>query len=657
MKKRLCFVLLGLIGSLLAWSQTDDPILFSVDGTPVHVSEFNYIYSKTNGQNATYSRQSVEEYLDLYVKFKLKVREARAMQLDTISQLQQELAGYRRQLADSYLLNKEVTERLVREAYDRSLQDVDISHILFSVSPDAPPVDTLAAYQQAIAVKKMLDEGANFGDMARQYSGDKSAQVNGGNIGFINVLFPNGFYPLETAAYQQKIGAVSNPIRTSVGYHLLRVNNRRPARGEVEVAHILLRTAEPGTNPFIPQNRIDSIYKALQAGANFEELATNLSQDVRTAPKGGYIGIFGINRFEVAFEDAAFALAKDGDFSSPVQTSAGWHIIKRISRREPQPYEVAKVQYENLVKRDLRFEDARKAMIQAIKSQAGFSENTALLPDFAQTLNDTFYTFRWKAPAVASTELLFQLGDQKVSLGDFANYLAKASRQRMRLSRDVKLEDAVRSLYQEYVEESCLRYEEKQLEKKYPEFKNLMREYEEGILLFEATRILVWDKAAQDTVGLKSFYATIKGKYRWDERAIVSKYEMPAEGKANLEAIRAYARNHSAKEVLNKYNTNDATALSVEEITLEKGRSPEASELRTWAVGEESTTKLDPETRGYSFLKIEKIMPPTDKSLAEARGYIVADYQDFLEGKWVDELRQKYPVKMNRQVLDGLIKK
>ncbi|MCB0616648.1 MAG: peptidylprolyl isomerase, partial [Phaeodactylibacter sp.] len=225
---------------LMAWAQKDDPILFTVEDTPVHESEFVYIYSKTNGKNATFSKESLDEYLDLYIKFKLKVQKAREMKLDTVPQLMNELAGYRRQLADSYLIDKEVTEKLLREAYEHSKQDVDISHILISMPSNPSPEDTLAAYEKALAIKQRLKK-EDFATVAKEVSGDKSAQNNGGHIGFVTALFPNGFYELEKAAYSIPLNKLSDPIRTAAGYHLLIVNGRRPARGEMEGDYILLR--------------------------------------------------------------------------------------------------------------------------------------------------------------------------------------------------------------------------------------------------------------------------------------------------------------------------------------------------------------------------------------------------------------------------------
>ncbi|HPH17300.1 MAG TPA: peptidylprolyl isomerase [Haliscomenobacter sp.] len=650
-------LLIGCFFSLLVFSQAQDkdPVLFTVDGTPVHVSEFKYIYSKTNGKNADFSRATLQEYLDLYTKFKLKVKKAKDMRLDTVQVLQEELAGYRRQLADSYLLNKQVTEKLTKELFERSQYDLDISHILFALPAEAKGADTVSTFRQAMEVRARLLKGEDFATIAKQVSADKSAATNGGNIGFVTAMFPNGFYPLESVAYRSSFDQISMPVRTSVGYHLVKVHSKRPARGEVEVAHILLRTE--GADAFMVKMQIDTLYAALKKGANFEELAAKSSQDTRTADKGGYVGFVTINRFEQAFEDAAFSVTKDGDYSKPFQTSVGWHIIKRISKKEIQPYDQMRGQLEARIKRDARFEMARKAMVDDIKRETGFKDYPNLLVDFAATLNDTFFTFQWRAPQQKAGNVLFTMAKKAYTLGDFYQFVENATRQRMRMSGETSLDAAVQSLYEEYVNESCLRYEEQRLDQKYPEFKALLREYEEGILLFEATRINVWDKASLDTVGLKNYFKTLKGKYRWEERAVTSVFFVDGTSKSVLEPMREYARKHSTEEILEKFNKSDSVGMRIEEVILEKGKSPEASDLKEWKVGEITIAQLDRQNNEYSFRKVEKILPQQDKLLNEARGYIIADYQDHLEQQWVNELKKQYPIKVEKAVFESLIKK
>lgn len=653
-KRYVLLLITGLVLPLLMWGQQgNDPVLFSVDGKPVYKSEFEYIYTKTNGKQATFSKKSLEEYLDLYVKFKLKVRKAKDMQLDTIPQLKNELAGYRRQLADSYLIDKEVTERLIREAYERSKQDVDISHILIAVSPEATQEEEKAAMDKANAILKRVKGGEDFAAIAKAESADKSAKNNGGRIGYVTVLFPNGFYGLETAAYEGKINEYQEPVRTQAGYHVLKVHARRPARGEIEAAHILLRTADKDEASV--KKLADSLYNAIKNGADFDELAKNYSEDTRTNYKGGYIGFFGINKYSKDFEDAIFSLRNDNDITKPVKTSVGYHIIKRVSLRGIQPYDIDKGRLENLIKKDSRFQQSKDAMVERIKKDAGLKEHPMVLAKFEETLTDTFLTFRWKAPKDKSDEVLFSLGnDYSATLGEFAGYLGRSSRKRIRMGRTSDVSTAVDVLYQDFLNENCMKYEELQLEKKYPDFKSLMREYEEGILLFEATKMLVWDKASQDSVGLAKFHEDIKGKYRWKERAETSIYKLMSNHREKLDEVRDYVKKHSPEEVVQKYNTGEIPILRHELKTMERDIYPDFKNM-DWKESAMSQSEEDPRSKTITFSKIENILPESLKTLDEARGYIVADYQDYLEEKWVEQLRKEYDVDIDKKVFENMI--
>ena len=642
------------------FAQKDDPVLFTVDGMSVPLSEFEYIYNKTNGQKADYSKASLDEYLELYKNFKLKVYKAKEMQLDTISALQQELTGYRRQLADSYLIDREVTKKLVKEAYDRSQQDVEISHILFRLLETASPADTLLAWNRALEAKSKLQKGELWASIATEYSDDESVKNNRGYIGYVTALFPNGFYSLETAAYTGAVDEILGPIRSGAGYHLLKIHARRPARGEMEVAHILIRNEKA---PDLIQARwmIDTIYNQLKAGANFEDLAKSTSHDKMTASKGGYIGFFGINRYEKSFEDAAFALEHDGDYTGPVKTSIGWHIIKRISRQGNQSFQMAKSRLETQLKQDARFELARKAMISRILSESNLKENRTTLDNYITTLEQdsakSFLTYKWKAPEVLSQEPLFTIGDDTtVSLGDYQNFMQRASRKRQQLAH-LDVASVAHTLYDDFVAENAMKYEERHLETKYPDFKSLMREYEEGVLLFEVTKREVWDKASQDTVGLQAFYDGHKENFQWKKRAVISQYSLDAKAKDLGDSLREFAKNNTPEAVLEKFNQNGGEKIVSYQNKLYEENRNEVLNKMPWEVGALSPVELSKQNHSYNFFKIEEILPPGQKTLKESRGYVVADYQDYLEKVWLEQLKKEYKVKVNDKVFNRLVKK
>ena len=649
-KQFVLFVLVALFLPFGINAQNEDPVLFSVKNNPVHVSEFLYIYSKTNRDKANFSKASLEEYLDLYTKFKLKVQRAKDMQLDTIPALQQELAGYRQQLADSYLLDKEVTEKLIREAYERSLKDVKISHIMVSLKKNPSPQDTLLAYKRIMQIKGKLDGGSDFVKVAKSLSDDKSAATNNGSLGYFTSPFPNGFYEFESAAYALPKGQHSQPVRTPIGYHIIRVEDVRPARGEMEAAHILIRKDAQD-----PKRDIDSVYAQLENGYKFDEAAKIYSADKKTASKGGYVGFFGISKYEKAFEDAVFALTEDGTYTKPIQTLAGWHIIKRISRKSAPDYEKAKARLKAKIQKDARFELAKVAMVEQIKEANGFKSMNGPIGQFGATLDKEFLTYRWQAPKEKSKEVIFVLGKDKYTLGDFTTYLQKESRKRMQMAKTGSVINALTSLYKDYIGETALKYEERNLEAKYPDFKALMREYEEGILLFEITKKEVWDKASQDTTGLRKFYEKNKSKYKWGKRAVVSTYTL--NDAAHLsDKVGKFAQKNNPAAVLAKYNKDGKEPVSQQETIVERGRNKEIDAL-DWKPGALSKMEMDRKNKKITFMKVEKILDPSGKKLNEARGYVVADYQDFLEKQWLTELKKAYKVQTNKKVFKGLVKK
>ena len=647
------FISLGLLSA-----QNDDPVLFSVEGVPVHVSEFNYIYTKTNQDKADFSKASLDEYLNLYVNFKLKVKKARDMQLDTVPETKSELEGYRRQLANSYLVDKEVTDKLVKEAYDRMQKDIDISYILVNCNPDASAADTLKAYNRAMSLLKLIKGGAAFDQVAADSSDDKAAKENRGHLGYITAMFPDGFYDMEREVYKAKIGDVVGPVRTPGGYNLVMVHGSRPARGEIEVSHILVRKGDTPEKATAAKVRIDSAYAALQSGMAWPDVCARFSEDQMTAAKGGYIGFFAINRYQRPFEDAAFDLKKDNDYSAPVETTIGWHIIQRMSLRPVGSFETLKRALTERVKRDSRSEIAKQSMISRIKKEGGYREYSEALNYWAAQQQDSvFHTFKWKAdPSKPQTELFHFGKDNKYTLADFEDYCARAGRERMR-GKGFPVEETIAKLYKSWSDDCAMQYEESQLEFKYPEFRSLMREYEEGILLFEAAKRLVWDRANTDSTGLEAYFnKNLKGKYMWDERADVSFYTIKSDDAKLVKKVRDYAAEKPAAEVLKKFNKkgeNDVVA--VLDRTYEKGKNKDLDNM--WKSGTMGELKTDAGTKTASFIKVENIIPPSPKALADARGYAVADYQDYLEKQWVEELRKEYKVDVKTDVLNALVRK
>lgn len=622
-----------------------DPVLFSVEKEPVYLSEFLYIFNKTSGEEPDYSRASLEEYLNLYINFKLKVRKAKDLQLDTIPELAEELKGYRRQLSDSYLIDKEVTEKLLLEAYQRMQTDLDLSHVLFKVEAD----NRDRVFQQAQAVRNILKDGDSFEDFAVRHSQDPSVSGNKGRIGFVTAPFPPGFYEFENQAYRLKVGEISGPVSSPQGFHLLKLNAKRPARGQIEIAHILVRAGEGS------QEKIQQIYDTINAGMDFSNAASQYSDDKATAQRGGYLGVFGINKYELAFEDAAFSLENDGDISQPFQSSLGWHLVKRISKRDLQPFEIEKNRLEPRLLKDPRVEEAKSALLEKIKEKAQLVEYPIALEQFAESLSEDFLTFKWRADKIEKPKIILSLiNGEKYTEQDFAAYLENESSERIGLGSSYKNKAALNILYKKYVEDVLMRFEEKNLENNFPEFKALIREYEEGILLFEVTKQMVWDRASKDTIGLAQFYEVNQGAYQSPERAVVDIFRIVPSAAGQLNDIVNYAQEHTAEEVLKEFNTDDFV-IGVEAKEMEKPDLENYFRSIQWRENSCSRPQSANDGAALTFAKIKKIKPASQQTLKDARGYVVADYQDHLDKNWVASLRKEYHFKINQKVLESII--
>lgn len=647
-------LLAALVVTFTLSAQQDTDVLFTVADVPVTVGEFRYIYNKTNGDKVDYGEASVTEYLDLYERFKLKVARARTMGLDTIGALQRELDGYRRQLADNYLIDKQVTDRLVESLYQRQQTDIEFSHLLLKFTGNPSPADTASLYQRALALKNEVT-AKNFADKAKANSDDNFSAARGGYIGYITAPFPKGLHLLENALYNAPANTVVGPIRTSLGYHLAIKTATRPARGEMEVGHILIRRPE-GTEGTMPRPaQLESAQKMLANGKDFAEVAKLVSEDGETKNNAGYLGFFGINKYDPAFENAAFALTTDGQVSDIVETKAGWHLIRRISRQGSQPLADVRPLLEEKVKADGRFEDAKKQMLLDIRTKAGVKEDKAVYGRYVASLPDsTFLDFKWKPTTkVEQTPILTFGSDYSVGLDQFQEYLRKNSRKRVSMGRGSNVHTVARNMYADWVDEQLITYAESQLENDFPEFAALMREYREGILLFEATKIEVWDKASEDTVGLKTYFAENRDDYLWEERATVTTYAVDTKSGIDSRDVLAFAATHGMDKTLDEFGRDKVSATTVD---IEISRLNEVAEDLEAKVGSLTTVTNDMRVGKASFSKVEALLPARQKELKEARGYVIADYQDQLEREWVSTLRQQYPVKVNKKVLAKLIK-
>jgi len=649
----LMIIILGFFFQLLP-AQNNDAVLFTVADDPVYLSEFKYIYEKNNADKADYSKESLEEYLELYQKFKLKVKRARSLGLDTVKVLQKELEGYRKQLAKSYLKDKEISERLIDEVAKRMEEDIEVFHIFISAPAKSPKEKTDAAEKKIGDIyDKLRTLGASaFGDMAKTMSEDKASGMRGGRLGYYTAPLPDGFYEFENAMYATQPGEISAPVRSKMGFHILMVKDRRPAKGQMEIAHILIRNEKNKKTKEEALTLADTVYNLLKEGRNFENLAAKYSEDSKSKHKGGYLGFFGVNQYELNFENAAFALKNDNDITKPTETSLGYHIIKRISKRDNSDKARLRKRIQARINNDDRFKIAEEKMIEDVKMDAGFSEDKMAFKRLSTSINEEFYSYKWTAPEYDESLKLFTLADESYSLLDFAKYAKTNVRERLKFSKKKPVEEAVEEMYDQYVKDEVMAYEEANLESKYPDFKALMREYREGILLFEITKQEVWDKASQDSIGLANFFKTTDKKYMWPERVKVKKYMI--EGGSDVEVLSAYkfAQKKEHQKFLEKYKNDSNLKITFTETVMDR----DAKELSNLDMRKNGLSQLALSPSPASFYRYVDRIAPSPKTLAEAKGYVIADYQDYLENEWINELKKMYPVKVNEKTLKSIIK-
>ena len=635
-------------------AQSDDPVLFTVGDDPVYLSEFKYIYEKNNADQADYSKESLKEYLALYEKFKLKVRRAKDIGLDTIQALSDELAGYRKQLAKSYLKDKEISNNLVEQVIERMKTDVEVSHIFVSAGGKISTEKLVAAKKKINDIyDKLVSIGSdNFSDLAKTLSEDKVSALKGGKLGYYTAPLPDGFYNFENAMYSTPVGSFSKPVKSKMGYHIIYVSDKRPARGQMEIAHILFRKEKSPKLNMELKVEADSVYNMIKEGRSFETFAAKFSDDQKTKSNGGYLGFFGINQYESAFEDAAFSLQVDGEVTKPIETKLGYHIIKRISKRDNSNIEKLRRRIETRISKSDRFSIAEDKLIEDVKKEAGFSEDKMALKRLTTGLDESFYTYKWEAPEYDNTLTLFTLDNNKFSLNTFAKFLKTNIRERLKYSKSTPYETAANELYADFVKEKVMEHEESNLEEKYPDFKALMQEYREGILLFEITKQEVWDKASQDSVGLKKYYSKNTDKYMWPERIKVYQYTITADDKKKAESAYNYAKKKDHDKFLERYDNDKTIEMTYKVETLSK----DDASIKELSLKKNAVTPYTIAAPSVTFYKYIGVEPATKKSLSEARGYVIADYQDQLEIEWIKELKNMYKIQVDEKVLKSITK-
>ncbi len=623
-------------------SGIDDLALFTVNNTPISTKEFIHVYKKNNVNNdSAYTQTDIKNYLDLYIKFKLKIEEAKALGMDTTATFLNEFNSYKDELKKPYLTENKVTQKLMAEAYGHYQQEVRAAHILVNVKNVDMPSDTLLAYNKAMELRNEILAGADFSIMAKKHSDDPSAKNNGGDLGYFTAF--QMVYPFEKAAFSTPVGEVSMPVKTQFGYHLVKVKDKRPSNGKVQVAHIMLRTK---ADTLQNRNKIFEIYEQVIGGVDWNELVKLHTEDINSRNTNGILRPFSVAQMPLEFQEAAFALNEEGDISDPVQTQYGWHIIKLIKKEPIETYEQMLPVIKSRIEKDSRANLNKKAFIARLKKENGFKSNVAIETQMLARADSSLLKGSWTKPQADkfSDQVLFQIGDQKFTVGNFYEFVVANQK-----ANSKSPQAYFKQLYSDYQDEQLLAYEEAQLESKYFDYKMIVKEYREGILLFELMEREIWNRAVEDTLGLKQYFDQNKEQYMWDKRAEVSIYTAKPEILSQIE--KAIGKNDSvfleSKNLNETFNSANKEQLKIEEGLLEP-QNNELLSIAQWKIGIQQI-----EFAGKTHLIwIKALHEPQIKELYETKGAVISDYQNHLENIWVEKLKQKYAVLIDNSALN-----
>ena len=621
-------------------AQDKNATVLSVDGEPTSLEEFENIFRKNNRDSAI-SQQSLDEYMELFINFKLKVKEAREAGLDTVKKFITELDGYRNQLARPYLTDTDKLNDLMREAYQNQTQEVRAMHILIKADANATPADTLKAYNKTMAIRERLMKGEDFASLAKAVSEDPSAKDNGGDLGYFTAF--QMVYPFEKAAYDTKVGEVSMPVRTRYGYHLIKVVDKRSARGEIHVAHIVVKPKSETDGEANAQTKINEIYqKSLSGESTFEDLASKFSDDPTSAKKGGELAWFGTGKMVIEFEDAAYSLKNNGDVSQPFKTSFGWHIVKCLDYKPLPSFESMEKELKNKVSKDSRAEQTRKSFVEKLKKEYAYTIDEAELAKLVEKADSNAFEGKLYVNKKSLEKPLISMTGLTITVNDFNEHMRTKGRSKPTMSPA----DFVKTSALKLGEDNLLKLEDARLEEKHTAFRLLMKEYREGILLFEMTDQMVWSKAVKDTSGLAAYYEANKENFKWPERANVIMYtcSSPEIAKKTRKMLNA---GKDKSTIAGELNQESQLNLQVQEGVFAREDNA-LLDKTTWKVG---ISEDIADNGQIVIVQFKEIIPPTIKKLDEARGMITSEYQTYLEQQWITEMRAEHKYQVNKEVL------
>ena len=633
-------------------SAQNKEVLFTIDNHPYYTDEFVRVYNKNLDLVKDDSQKDLDKYLELFLGYKLKVEKANKIGLQNSSSYQNELKSYRNQLSKNYINDSKVTNELVNEAYNRMTKEIRASHILVLVDEGASPEDTLKAFNKIKDIKNRLNAGEDFVKVAQQFSEDPSVKENNGDLGYFTAF--RMVYPFENAAFNTNVGEVSKPFRTRFGYHLVKVVDKRENRGEVTVAHIMIVKPTTADAPLEAKAKqtIEEIYQKIQQGEGFESLASQFSEDKSSASKGGVLQRFGAGQLSSEeFENVAFSLQNKNDISKPFQSQFGWHIIKLIDKHPVQSFEELKNELEDKVRKDERSMLITNSLAKKLRAKYTQTKDKKVLASVKKAVTEDFYAQTWELPTNLKdfeATLLTINKSKQISANEFLNFIQVQQKSKLKTKPVSKLVD---ELFEKFIDDQVTAYYNDNLENEFPEFKYVMDEYRDGLLLFDLMEKEIWTKAKTDSLGLSNYFNQNSKNYQWKKRYNVNIFSS-TDKEAIEKAKKFLEKGKSIDYIKEKLNSDGKINIMVKSGLFEEDYDilPQYSNL---SKGVSDRVSKDQYHFVVDVLEVKEV---ENKALSECKGKVVNDYQQYLENNWVNELKKEFDVKINSNTFDAVKK-
>lgn len=621
-------------------------VLFTINEKPYYTEEFSRIYKKNLDLVKDDSQKDLNQYLELFIGYKLKVNKAYKLGLENNPKYKSELNSYRSQLAKNYFNDTKITQELIEEGYKRLQKEVRASHILILVDENAAPEDTLKAYKKIEDISKKALAGIDFDSLAVQFSEDPSSKDNKGDLGYFTAF--RMVYQFENGAYNTDKGKISKIIRTRFGYHILKINDIRDNRGEITVAHIMIINPKPeDTDKEKAKNTINDIYKKIQQGEKFEDLAKQFSDDKSSASKGGVLNKFGSGQLSsAAFENVAFSLENPNDISKPLQSEFGWHIVKLIEKHPIKTLDEMKSDLETKIGKDDRSKKITASLNEKLKKKYKFKRDSKQFTLLSKLVTNDFYESKWALPENTKdyTATFLTINTKKIDGKTFLEFIDKQQKVGLKTKPISKLVDV---LYDKFLDEQLTSFYDENLETEFSEFANVMEEYRDGLLLFDLMEKEIWERAKTDSIGLQKFYDDHKMEHLWKKRVEVTIISSTKQDVIK-KALAMMKKNEKPQAIKDKLNVDNVINVMSNSGVFEEGNVALPKSMK-YNLGISDVFK---EGEYYFVTNVEKVLPEGIKTLDECKGKMVNDFQQYLEQRWVDDLKNEFTIKVNADVFE-----